>query len=118
MFPMNTLKKSLLMAAVLFGAVTTVFADRGIGKKNKSKVKINITMPSTLRSSIGFNLKTGLMYKGSLLTTKNSILYNSTSITTYQKGNTIYIVPIKHKIAVPEMRQGYTGVKLIIKSRK
>ncbi len=114
---MNTLRKSLLTATVLLGVVSTVFADRGIGKKTKYKAKINIVMPSTLRNSIGFNLKTGLSYKGTLLP-NNSGMFTNTSISTYQKGNTIYIIPYKHKIAVPEMRQGYTGVKLILKPRK
>jgi hypothetical protein len=35
---------------------------------------------------------------------------------TYQKGNTVYIIPHKQVIAVPEMKQGYTGMKIIIRT--
>ncbi len=115
---MNVIKKGILFAAVLLlGTASAVFADRGgVGKKVKSKVKVNITMPATLRNSIGFNLRNGLVYKGSFTTNKNGMF--NTSLATYQKGNTVYIIPYKHKIMVPEVRQGYTGVKIILKPRK
>ena len=86
--------------------------------KNKAKVTLNITTPNTLRNSISLNLKSGLKYTGSLLVSQQvdgkSLLSNT--LLTYQKGNTVYIIPHKQIIAVPEMKQGYTGMKLIIKS--
>ena len=39
------------------------------------------------------------------------------SLITYQKGNTTYIIPYKQKVALPEIKQGYTGIKLIIRSK-
>jgi hypothetical protein len=48
-------------------------------------------------------------------TVNNSIFVNTLS--TYQKGNTIYLVPNKQKIIIPEIKQGYTGMRLIIKSK-
>lgn len=115
---MNTFTKKLLTIALLFGVANVAMADRGVGKKNKNKTILNISTPSTLRNSIAFNLKSGLRYKGSLLSTTNtvgnSILYNS--LITYQKGNITYIIPYKHKIVVPEIKQGYTGMKIILRS--
>ena len=63
------------------------------------------------------NLKSGLSYKGSLLSSTQSgsslVLKN---VVTYQKGNTTYILPYKSKVTpIPDMRQGYGGVKLIIR---
>jgi hypothetical protein len=114
---MKTFTKKLLTIALLFSIAQVAMADRGIGKKNKNKTILNIATPSTLRNSIAFNLKSGLSYKGSLLTSTktvgNSIIANS--LITYQKGNTTYIIPYKHKIAVPEIKQGYTGFKIIIR---
>jgi len=118
---MNTFIKKSLAMVVLFGMAAVAFADRGVGKKNKSKVLLNISTPSTLRNSIAANLKTGLMYKGSLLSSQLSVGNNSimnNSIVTYQKGNTVYIIPYKRKIVMPDISQGYTGMKLIIKSKK
>jgi hypothetical protein len=40
----------------------------------------------------------------------------STTLVSYQKGNTIYIIPYKQKIIMPEVKPGYTGMKLIIRS--
>ena len=115
---MKSLTQKLLTIALLISMVQVVMADRGIGRKSKSKTLLNITTPSLLRNSIAFNLKSGLSYKGSLLT-KETVVGSSimgSSLITYQKGNTTYIIPYKHKIVIPEIRQGYTGVKIIIRS--
>ena len=110
--------KLLLVFVVLSGIAFSALADKGIGKKNKAKVTLNITTPNTLRNSISLNLKSGLKYTGSLLVSQQvdgkSLLSNT--LLTYQKGNTVYIIPHKQIIAVPEITRGYTGMKLIIKS--
>lgn len=115
---MNTFTKKLLTIVMLFCIAHVAMADRGVGKKNKAKTILNIYTPSTLRNSIAFNLKSGLSYKGSLLTRTESVGNSimTRSLITYQKGNVTYIIPYKHKIAVPEMKQGYTGIKFIIRS--
>lgn len=114
---MNKIAKILFLVAIFNGVMLTGFADRGVGKKSKPKVALNIA-PTYGSSSVSFNLKSGLQYKGSLLnkvnTSGSSITYNN--LVTFQKGNTIYILPYKQKILVPEIKQGYTGLKLIIKT--
>ena len=74
--------------------------------------------PTNLRGSLFLNLKSGLKYTGSLLNSQQqsgtSFTYNN--LVTFQKGNTVYIIPYKQKIAVPESRPGYLGMKLIIRS--
>ncbi len=109
--------KMILVVCLLSGIAFSALADKGVGKKNKAKVSLNINTSNSLRNSISLNLKSGLKYTGSLLVNQqpygNSILSNS--LITYQKGNTVYIIPHKQIIAVPEMKQGYTGMKLIIK---
>ena len=115
---MSKISKIVMILVILNGIMLTTFADRGVGKK-KTKVSLNIVNNTSFSKALSFNLKTGLKYKGSLLTSieanKNSILYNT--LVTYQKGNTIYIIPYKQKVVVPEMKQGYTGMKLIIKPK-
>ena len=115
---MNTFTKKLLTIALLFSVAQVAMADRGVGKKSKNKTILNIYTPSTLRNSIAFNLKSGLSYKGSLLSNNNTVGNSimSNSLVTYQKGNITYVVPYKHKIVVPEIKQGYTGMKIIIRS--
>lgn len=116
---MNKFIKITTIAAMLFSIGIVSFADRGIGKKSKAKTLLNInsTSRSSLRNSIVLNVKDGLMFKGSFF--NNRLLSSSSmmnaSLMTYQKGNTTYIIPYKQKIAVSEMRQGYTGIKFIIR---
>ncbi len=115
--PMMKITKMLLVLTLLFGTAVSTLADRGIGRKSKNKVELNISTPSTLRGSIFFNLRSGLKYTGSLLskqqTVTPSFFYNT--LVTYQKGNSIYIIPYKQITAVPEVRSGYTGMKIIIR---
>ena len=92
-------------------------ADRG-GFGRRNKIHFNIITLSTLKSSIGYNLKSGLVYKGNAVLNQqqagNSIFTNR--IVSYQKGNTVYILPYKQKILI----QSYTpasGYKLIIRSK-
>jgi hypothetical protein len=109
--------KIILVVTVLSGIAFSALADKGIGRKSKTKVTLNITTSNSLRNSVLLNLKSGLKYTGSLLANQqsqgNTILSNT--LLTYQKGNTVYIIPHKQIMAVPEIRQGYTGMKLIIK---
>lgn len=114
---MIKISKTILLMAVLFGTTQSAMADRGIGKKSKSKVTLNISTPLTLRNSVSLNLKSGLRYTGSLSVTRKNLsgsMINNTLVT-YQKGNTVYIIPYKQKIVMPEIKPGYTGMKLIIR---
>ena len=110
--------KMVLIVLMLSSVGFSAMADKGIGKKNKSKVSLNINSGNTLRNSIALNLKSGLKYTGSLLVTQqvNGISYLNNTLLTYQKGNTVYIIPHRQVFAVPDMKQGYTGLKLIIKT--
>ena len=78
---------------------------------------MNITATTTLRNSIWLNVRSGLKYTGSILSKQGfsgNYTLNNTLIT-YQKGNTVYIIPYKHIITMPEVKPGYTGMKIIIR---
>jgi len=114
---MIKMTRIMLIAVVLFSTLQGALADRGIGKKSKSKVTLNISTPTILRNSLSLNTKFGLRYTGSVMinqqTSGSSMLSNS--LVTYQKGNTVYIIPYKQKVLIPEIKPGYTGMKLIIR---
>ncbi len=116
---MTKIAKKILLLSILTGTMLVSFADRGAGKKSKNKVILNINTNNSIKNALSFNLKGGVKYKGSLLSNtqqqNNSLV--STELVTYQKGNSIYIIPYKQKIIVPEIKQGYTGLKLIIKTK-
>lgn len=119
---MNHFTKKILFVLVLFCAAQFVMADKGIGKKTKNKVVLNISTPLNLKNSIPLNLRSGLSYKGSLLSSTNKATVGSTLVTSslisYQKGNTTYLIPYRHRItSLPEVKPGYTGMKIILRSR-
>ncbi len=109
--------KMILGIVILSGITFSALADRGISKKSKATASLNISNSGSLRNSVSLNLKSGLKYTGSLLSTQQTdgktILRNS--LLTYKKGNTVYIIPQKQVMAVPDSKQGYAGMKLIIK---
>ncbi|MEP6597405.1 MAG: hypothetical protein ABJA71_15740, partial [Ginsengibacter sp.] len=79
---------------------------------------MNIFTTANLKSSISFNLKSGLNYRGGAFIDKKQIgnIIVSDALISYKKGNTIYLLPYKHKILIPEYTQ--SGYKLIIRARK
>ena len=116
---MNTFTKKLLAVTILISVVAEAWADRGVGRKTKSKPTLNITAPTNLRNSIAFNIKTGLTYKGSMLNSRQTIGSSvmNNSLITYQKGNITYIIPYKSKITIPDIQPGYTGMKIVIRKK-
>ncbi len=108
----------IAIGVIFFSFVTYVaIADRG-GFGRRNKVQFNIKTYNTLKNSIAFNLKSGLSYKGNAILNSqksgNSIFTNS--IVSYQKGNTVYILPYKHK-TLSQSYSATSGYKLIIRSK-
>jgi hypothetical protein len=94
----HMLKKSLTCATML-AVVAIAIASSG-GGKNKPASSNNLgIIPVSARGA--FTLKSKPSYSGShLLSTmnlKNSTVYRS--VITYQKGNTIFIVPSKYRVS-------------------
>lgn len=114
---MSKITKFILLLFLMNGIMLSSWADRGVGKK-KSKISLNLNTPRT-SGNINLTLKSGLSYKGNQINTSDSKTNSFSDLTTvsYKKGNTIYIIPYKQKVVVPEVKQGYTGVKLIIKTK-
>ncbi len=115
---MTKYSKITTVLLLVCGVCLFAFADRG-GFVKKTKPRLNIQTNGNLKNSIKFNLKSGLTYRGSFLLNKqqigNSVV--SDAYISYKKGNTIYIIPYKQKILIPEYSQ-QDGYKLIIRARK
>jgi hypothetical protein len=110
--------KILLIAFLVCGSVLSSFADRGLRKKSRSHIALNINTEHGFKNNISLNLKSGLKYKGMLLTRSESDNFsNITFLKYYQKGNTLYILPPKQKILSTELKQGYAGLKLLITAK-
>jgi len=107
----------IILSIVLISCISIIAtADRG-GFGRKRTVNLNIYTLSTLKNSIAFNLRSGLTYKGSTLFNHHLIGKNviDNALVTYKKGNTIYILPYKQRILIPDYSA--SGYKLIIRSK-
>ena len=115
---MNKYSKITLVVLMFCGVYLMALADRG-GFVKKNKTRLNITTAGTLKNSIAFNLKSGIVYKGSFFLNNRQIgnSYVADAFISYKKGNTIYILPYKQKVVIPEYTQK-DGFKLIIRSKK
>lgn len=108
MLKFNTIRVSgLFRKSAWFLGMTAIaflgFASSGGGDgKRKSNLSFNKDFVP-VRTSGGFTLKSGPSYKGSRLLNynrqNNSVHF--TSVITYQKGNTTYILPYKNKMMLP-----------------
>jgi hypothetical protein len=115
---MTKYSKIISVVLLVCGVCLYAFADRG-GFVKKNKTHLNINTNGNLKNSIAFNLKSGLTYRGSSSLGQehigNSVI--TESLISYKKGNTVYILPYKQKILIPEYSQK-DGYKLIIRPRK
>ena len=115
---MSKYSKIVAVVVLVCGVYLFSFADRG-GFVKKNKPHLNIETNGNLKNSIPFNLKSGLTYRGSFFTNSqrigNSIV--SDAYISYRKGNTVYILPYKQKILIPQYSQN-EEYKLILRSRR
>jgi hypothetical protein len=95
----HMLKKSIISTAMI-GAVVLALASSGGGDKKKSEASRNSAF-TPIRTTNGFTLKAGPNYTGSRLFSvernNNYVTYNS--VVTYQKGNSVIILPHQTRIS-------------------
>jgi hypothetical protein len=93
----------LLLVFVALGFASSSSKGGGGEKKNKSALMSNFT---PIRSINGFTLRSiRPSFSGSLIRSQekeNNRLSLSTLIT-YQRGNTTYILPYKYRVAIPSL---------------
>src|SRR5579872_2352837 len=93
------LMRKTLISALMVAVVGLASASMGGGGKKDSKNKVNANF-TPIRTTSGFTLKAGptLMGNYSLGTIKTPDYVSFNTLVTYQKGNSIYIMPYHYKI--------------------
>ena len=116
-FEMKKAVKSILLISILIGQIPYTFADRGVRSKSKRNISLNVCTSTNFNKSLDLNLKTGLKFKGIEFVEYSNYtnFISGLSVKTYEKGNTTYLIPVQKKIIIPEVKQGYTGMKLKLK---
>ena len=106
-------KKALISFVLVSFGVFALASMGGGGNKSKDKtVKPEFT---PIRTTNGFTLKAGPMYRGSFSIgqEKSKNLVSLNSVVTYQKGNTIYILPCKYKVQTSVTSQAASSLQLL-----
>jgi hypothetical protein len=95
----HMLKKSLIIGFAMVGTVVLALASSGGGGTKKKSLASTKQGFTPHKSSYGLSLKAGPNYTGSYVysSQRNNVVSYSTLVT-YQKGNTIFILPYKYKL--------------------
>jgi hypothetical protein len=99
--------KKALFSLILISIGALAIASMGGGGSNKKDKTVKPEF-TPIRTTNGFTLKAGPVYHGSMVFTqqKNNNLVSLNSIVTYQKGNTIYILPYRYKLQTSTLQPG------------
>lgn len=91
--------KKLLASFLLVSAGILALASMG-GGGSKAKDKTVKPEFTPIRTTNGFTLKAGPVYRGSMIfgQERNKNLVSLNSIVTYQKGNTTYMIPCRYRV--------------------
>ena len=97
---LRKLMRKTLVSTLMLAVVGLAFASKGGGgdkKKDNTSLKTNFT---PIRTTGGFTLKAGPSFSGSFVLgaqkTNNYVSFNT--LVTYEKGNSIYIMPYRYKV--------------------
>ena len=115
----HMLKKTLISCAMIGAVALAAVASSGGGKKKSETPLKPIYTP--IRTTNGFTLKAGPSYTGSQILSsersRNFITYST--VVTYQKGNTVYIMPQQVKMNMrPSFKTNLNLLDLKIKLHK
>jgi hypothetical protein len=115
----NVARKVMVCFALIAVAALTFGSTGGGGGNKNSSLSFNKDF-TTIRTTGGFTLKAGPMYRGSQLLNmqkqKDVVLLKS--VVTYQKGNTTFILPYQYKMAKPAMKSNLNAVDVKINLHK
>jgi len=105
-------RRAALIVAVLCASSIVAFASMGGGGDKKKKSAPLLSTPAAasvcLKPTLStFSLKSSFNYRGSQLLnpekkSESFVMYNS--VITYKNGNTIHILPYKHKVILQKFK--------------
>lgn len=115
----HMLKKTLISCAMIGAVALAAVASSGGGKKKSEAPLKPIYTP--IRTTNGFTLKAGPSYTGSHIFSaeRNRSFVTLGTVVTYQKGNTVYIMPQQVKMNMkPTFKTNFNLLDLKIKLHK
>jgi hypothetical protein len=101
----NKRRKLAALMLLSFFAIGA-FATLGDGSSKKSKTTNILSDRTVTIKHGGFSLKSGYNYRGNnvINPVKQDVYINLNTVATYQKGNRTYILPIKSKVLLNNVK--------------
>ena len=92
--------RKTLISTLMVAVVTLAFASTGGGGDKRSGSTPLKTSFTPIRTTNGFTLKTGPSFSGSILlgTEKKANYVSINALVTYERGNSMYIMPYRYKV--------------------
>ena len=111
---MRRLMRQTVISGLLIAVVGLTFASKGGGGDKKNKTVPLKTEFTPIRTTGNFTLKSSPNYSGSFFVgqerTRSTISFNS--LVTYEKGNSIFIMPYRYKVNIPGLSDGNNKTNL------
>jgi len=108
----NFLRNSLLIMscfAVFYSASSASFNSGGGKKKTAKSVITSLSLKNNpLSLQNGFRFKSGLSFSST--TSNNNLVLNGTTIR-FQKGNNLYVLPVKQKVVFSKFKTPQKEIK-------
>jgi len=109
MSKVNNIKRGKLVIAILcvFAAHVSMGSFTGTSDENsKNKYSLKNFNKNFYKKASPYSIRAGFAYKGTQIIRQqpstNGVTFNS--ILRYEKGNTTYVYPYKHKVSVPKFK--------------
>src|SRR5689334_9240306 len=124
MFSTTTISKTSFFrkTGICFAFIAIAFLTFGSsgGGGGKTRNDLNFKDFTPIRTSGGFTLKAGPLYRGSQLLNmrQQSNVIVLSSVITYQRGNTTYILPYKYRMAKPVEKSNLNALDVKISLHK
>lgn len=102
---LTIIKKSKVIIAVLFVCATQIAVASftgTIGESSKNRYSLKNFNKNFYKKASSYSLKAGFQYKGTKVMSqqKDVVGLTFTNMMRFEKGNTTYIYPYKHKVRV------------------
>ena len=111
---LNHMLKKTIISCTMIGAVALALASSGGGNGKKSEAPRNSTF-TPIRTTNGFTLKAGPNYTGSRIFSaeRNNSYITYNTVVTYQKGNSVIILPHQARVTTNSAAAFRSNLKLL-----
>ncbi len=96
--------RKLAVIVLLTASAAGAFATLGDGGKNSARASHGLLSGRTALTPGSFTLKSGYTYRGSQVISTEKKFIRLNTVVTLQKGNTTFIVPLKKKLILDNVK--------------